>query len=147
MKIECPVCKSQKRVYLYHKVEQRFLEIKTLNSRVVSEIGGGCRLAWSRLRDSGSRDPGSNPGSPTIRLCLERFFRQEYRRNYPLYSHVLFQLRSHEYALQKEIGQTVAEKRGHRWALTGFAYEILGRVKGKLTAAFVEPRVSWGIQR
>ncbi len=26
---------------------------------------GGCRLAWSRLRDSDSRDPGSNPGSPT----------------------------------------------------------------------------------
>ncbi len=25
----------------------------------------GCRLAWSRLRDSGSRDLGSNPSSPT----------------------------------------------------------------------------------
>ena len=25
----------------------------------------GCRLAWSRLVDSGSIDPGSNPGSPT----------------------------------------------------------------------------------
>jgi hypothetical protein len=26
----------------------------------------GCRLAWSRLVDLGSIDPGSNPGSPTI---------------------------------------------------------------------------------
>ena len=26
---------------------------------------GGCRLAWSRLVDLGSIDPGSNPGSPT----------------------------------------------------------------------------------
>jgi len=25
----------------------------------------GCRLAWSRLRDSGSRDLGPNPSSPT----------------------------------------------------------------------------------
>jgi hypothetical protein len=25
----------------------------------------GCRLAWSRLVDLGSIDPGSNPGSPT----------------------------------------------------------------------------------
>ena len=24
----------------------------------------GCRLAWSRLGDLGSLDPGSNPGSP-----------------------------------------------------------------------------------
>ena len=28
------------------------------------KLGGGCRLAWSRLGDSGSLDPGSNPGSP-----------------------------------------------------------------------------------
>ena len=26
----------------------------------------GCRLAWSRLVDLGSIDPGSNPGSPII---------------------------------------------------------------------------------
>ena len=28
----------------------------------------GCRLVWSRLGDSGSLDPGSNPGSPIIDL-------------------------------------------------------------------------------
>jgi hypothetical protein len=28
----------------------------------------GCRLAWSRLGDLGSLDPGPNPGSPTIIL-------------------------------------------------------------------------------
>ncbi len=32
----------------------------------------GCRLAWSRLLASGARDPGSNPGSPTI-LKLNRY--------------------------------------------------------------------------
>jgi hypothetical protein len=26
----------------------------------------GCRLAWSRLVDLGSIDPGSNPGSPIL---------------------------------------------------------------------------------
>ena len=30
-----------------------------------TDLGRGRRLAWSRLRDSGSRDPGSNPGGPT----------------------------------------------------------------------------------
>ena len=30
----------------------------------------GCRLAWSRLRDSGSRDSGPNPGSPTNNQVL-----------------------------------------------------------------------------
>jgi hypothetical protein len=32
-----------------------------------NKLKRGCRLAWSRLVDSGSIDPGSNPGSPTIR--------------------------------------------------------------------------------
>ena len=30
----------------------------------------GCRLAWSRLVDLGSIDPGSNPGSPTISILF-----------------------------------------------------------------------------
>ena len=29
----------------------------------------GRRLGWSRLPDSGSGDPGSNPGGPTCTLC------------------------------------------------------------------------------
>ena len=41
----------------------------TLNYRINHQNIGdslrGCRLAWSRLRDSGSRDSGPNPGSPT----------------------------------------------------------------------------------
>ena len=32
-----------------------------------SESMRGCRLAWSRLGDLGSLDPGSNPGSPITR--------------------------------------------------------------------------------
>jgi hypothetical protein len=30
----------------------------------------GCRLAWSRLVDLGSIDPGSNPGSPILFIPL-----------------------------------------------------------------------------
>jgi hypothetical protein len=32
----------------------------------------GCRLAWSRLVDLGSIDPGSNPGSPTSKEPVEK---------------------------------------------------------------------------
>ncbi len=39
----------------------------------------GCRLAWSRLLASGARDPGSNPGSPTICfLCAKAFWVANY---------------------------------------------------------------------
>ena len=34
------------------------------------EKARGCRLAWSRLVDLGSIDPGSNPGSPTKLLIV-----------------------------------------------------------------------------
>ena len=38
-----------------------------------TEIARGCRLVWSRLRDSGSRDLGSNPSSPTNTQCCHLF--------------------------------------------------------------------------
>jgi hypothetical protein len=44
-----------------------------IRNYVFPEPTRGCRLAWSRLVDLGSIDPGSNPGSPTIEqksLCL-----------------------------------------------------------------------------
>ena len=63
---------------MYHKVSLEqlnvIMEVKTLNYLIVSENLRGCRLAWSRLRDLGSRDPGSNPGSPTILSYLMRSF-------------------------------------------------------------------------
>jgi len=43
--------------------------------------------------------------------------------------HVSRRLKRMNKRLQKEIGQTVAEKRGHRWALTSFAYEIWGETE------------------
>lgn len=39
---------------------------------------------------------------------------------------VLRRLKAMNRRLEKEIGQRVAEKRGHRWALTGFAVEVWG---------------------
>ena len=75
-----------KRVFMKHTVkkgtetgtwEQRLGTVNALNS-VFHENQRGCRLAWSRLGDLGSlsampcalcgKDPGSNPGSPTINL-------------------------------------------------------------------------------
>jgi len=40
--------------------------MKNLISASVFRTDRGRRLAWSRLRDLGSRDPGSNPGDPTM---------------------------------------------------------------------------------
>lgn len=40
--------------------------VKTLNTSLNLKSVRGRGLAWSRLRDLGSRDPGSNPGDPTI---------------------------------------------------------------------------------
>ena len=65
-----------KRKYIVHSLKKEQLQlitnfgnqtmgIKTLNLVSEFETIRGCRLAWSRLRDLGSRDPGSNPGSPT----------------------------------------------------------------------------------
>jgi len=31
--------------------------------------------------------------------------------------------------LEKEIGQRIAEKRGWKWALTSFAYEVWGKIE------------------
>jgi hypothetical protein len=39
---------------------------------------------------------------------------------------VLRRLKAMNRRLEKEIGQRVAEKRGHHWALTGFAVEVWG---------------------
>jgi len=46
--------------------------IKTLNSGFNQEKLRGRRLAWSRLRASGVRDPGSNPGDPTMFKSVPR---------------------------------------------------------------------------
>jgi len=92
MKVVCPVCGQEgvveqrgnsvrivhyswvngKRVFTKHTVkkgtwEQHLGTVKDFNS-VFHENQRGCRLAWSRLGDLGSPDPGSNPGSPTFRL-------------------------------------------------------------------------------
>jgi len=48
------------------------LEVETLNSGSDLEMARGRRLAWSRLRDLGSRDPGSNPGDPTTALSFPK---------------------------------------------------------------------------
>ncbi len=39
--------------------------------------------------------------------------------------------------LEKEFGEHVAEKRGHRWALTGFAFESWGRSVGEVPAEVI----------
>ena len=44
---------------IIHKSEKPKTSLIPQNKR-------GCGLAWSRLGDSGSLDPGSNPGSPTM---------------------------------------------------------------------------------
>ena len=92
MKMVCPVCGQEgvveqrgnsvrivhyswvngKRVFMKHTVkkgtwEQHLGTVKDFNG-VFHEKQWGCRLAWSRLGDLGSLDPGSNPGSPTIKF-------------------------------------------------------------------------------
>ena len=57
---------KKEQLQLIPKIGNQSMGIKTLNLASEVENLRGCRLAWSRLRDSGSRDPGSNPGSPTI---------------------------------------------------------------------------------
>jgi hypothetical protein len=42
----------------------------SLNLETGATIDRGCRLAWSRLVDLGSIDPGSNPGSPILFLLF-----------------------------------------------------------------------------
>ena len=81
---------SKKRLYVTHKIPSSLIStivtnssdqsndnllmgingnqnmgIKTLNMGLNEQNMRGRRLAWSRLRDLGSRDPGSNPGDPT----------------------------------------------------------------------------------
>ena len=46
--------------------------IKTLNMGLNEQNMRGRRLAWSRLRASGVRDPGSNPGDPTMFKSVPR---------------------------------------------------------------------------
>ena len=46
------------------------------NTSFFNQNLGGRRLAWSRLRDSDSRDPGSNPGGPTNRHLRFRYLPQ-----------------------------------------------------------------------
>ena len=41
------------------------MQIQHLLMETGKKLGRGCRLAWSRLGDLGSLDPGPNPGSPT----------------------------------------------------------------------------------
>ena len=66
---------GNKRTFIAHKVETPNTDMVTEKPiSLVSVIPNldsfpqeewGCRLAWSRLGDLGSPDPGSNPGSPT----------------------------------------------------------------------------------
>lgn len=42
---------------------------------------------------------------------------------------VLRRIKAMNRRLEKEIGQHITEKRGHRWALTGFAVDIWGEEK------------------
>ena len=44
----------------------QYMGINPKDSSPFSKNKWGCRLAWSRLVDLGSIDPGPNPGSPTI---------------------------------------------------------------------------------
>ena len=100
MKVKCPVCGIEgfekrgpsvrilhhkgfidgKRVYQKHSIDSQMgittVGIKELNLGSDSEKGRGCRLAWSRLVDLGSIDPGPNPGSPTTENRVELFFRR-----------------------------------------------------------------------
>ncbi len=47
-----------------------------LNERdSISKNTRGCRLAWSRLVDLGSIDPGSNPGNPTTPNIISHAFK------------------------------------------------------------------------
>ena len=57
---------KKEQLQLIPKIGNQYMGIKTLILTSEVENLRGCRLAWSRLRDLGSRDPGSNPGSPTI---------------------------------------------------------------------------------
>ena len=43
------------------------MQVSLLDNDSIFRNERGCRLAWSRLVDLGSIDPGSNPGSPTLR--------------------------------------------------------------------------------
>ena len=45
----------------------QYMGINLKDSSSFSKNSWGCRLAWSRLGDLGSLDPGPNPGSPTTR--------------------------------------------------------------------------------
>ena len=95
MKVECPVCGVEgileQRGNSVRVVHYRWADGKRIFSRHTVKVDGngskgtvgtmgtdkcdsvifhdsrGCRLAWSRLVDLGSIDPGSNPGSPTLR--------------------------------------------------------------------------------
>jgi hypothetical protein len=42
------------------------MRINKSDNSLFYENRRGCRLAWSRLVDLGSIDPGSNPGSPIL---------------------------------------------------------------------------------
>ena len=44
----------------------QYMGISLNDLNLNSQNKWGCRLAWSRLVDLGSIDPGPNPGSPTI---------------------------------------------------------------------------------
>ena len=68
-----------KRVYARHPAMgiggnngNQSMGINKTDSSFFNQNKRGCRLAWSRLGDLGSLDPGPNPGSPTN-------FRQDYR--------------------------------------------------------------------
>ena len=55
------------------------MRTKLLNTKAIwKKVQRGCRLAWSRLVDLGSIDPGSNPGSPTTFWVHLRTFQQIY---------------------------------------------------------------------
>ena len=80
-----------RRVYTVHSIPKSSMHvlgingnqnagIKTLNLGFNQEMLRGRRLAWSRLRDLGSRDPGSNPGDPTKGEHAKVFFIL-YRKN------------------------------------------------------------------
>ncbi len=93
-KVECPICHVKgflqirgksariqhykgiiqgRKIYEYHKIPKplilengsKILEATSPNSSLNHPETWGRGLAWSRLRDLGSRDPGSNPGDPT----------------------------------------------------------------------------------
>ena len=51
------------------------LKLSLLCSRIPRLCKRGCRLAWSRLVDLGSIDPGSNPGNPTTPNIISYAFK------------------------------------------------------------------------